>query len=178
MAERAAESNRIQKVLEGANIKLGSVATDILGKSGREMLQAIIGGEEDPEVLSAMAKGSMKLKSDEMCRALKGLLSDHQRQMLAFQMRHVGFLDAEIAALSREIKEIMRPFKKALVAIDEIPGIGERTAEQILAETGMDMSRFPTAGHFASWAGFCPGNNESAGKRKSGRWCATCLSSN
>ena len=159
--EKAAESNRMQKVLEGANIKLGSVATDILGKSGREMLKAIMTGEEDVVLLANMARGSMRRKTEELQRSLKGLLSDHQRNILAFQMKHVEFLDSQIEALSQQIEERMRPFERALVAIDEIPGIGRRTAEHILAETGVDMSRFPTARHFASWAGICPGNNES-----------------
>ncbi len=167
--ERASESNRIQKVLEGANIKLASVAKDILGKSGREMLESIIKGTEDSVELAAMARGKMKSKREELEKALKGLVGEHQRKLLSIQMRHVKFLDEEVAALSEEIKERMRPFEKALAAIDEIPGIGLRTAEQIIAEIGVDMSRFPTADHLASWAGVCPGNNESAGKRKSGK---------
>jgi len=167
--ERAAESNRIQKVLEGANIKLGSVATDILGKSGREMLGSIIKGTDDPAELAGMARGKMKSKREELEKALKGLIGEHQRKLLSVQMKHVEFLDEQIAGLSEEIKERMRPFEKALVAIDEIPGIGIRTAEQIIAEIGVDMSRFPTAEHLASWAGLCPGNDESAGKRKSGK---------
>ena len=167
--ERAAESNRIQKVLEGANVKLGSVATDILGKSGRDMLASIIKGTDDPAELAGMARGKMKSKREELERALKGLVGEHQRKLLSIQMRHVEFLDEEIVVLSEEIKERMHPFEKALVAIDEIPGIGIRTAEQIVAEIGVDMSRFPTAEHLASWAGICPGNDESAGKRRSGK---------
>lgn len=167
--ERAREVNRVQKVLEGANIKLASVATDVLGVSGRAMLEAMIAGKADPKDLAAMAKGRLQKKKDELERALQGQVGVHQRMLLATQLRHVDFLDEEIAKLSEEIATRMDPFAEALQLADTIPGVGRRAAEQILAETGTDMSRFPTAGHFASWAGVCPGSNESAGKRKSGR---------
>ncbi|GFP25808.1 hypothetical protein HKBW3S43_01554 [Candidatus Hakubella thermalkaliphila] len=167
--ERVAEANRIQKVLEGANIKLGSVASDILGKSGRSMLKAIISGTDDPSLLAAMAKGRLKNKTAELKRALRGLLDQHQRKLLATQMRHIEFLDQEIEDLSEEIKKRMHPFEEAIALVDEIPGIGRRVAEQVLAETGLNMERFPTDAHIASWAGVAPGNNESAGKRKSGK---------
>jgi transposase len=164
--ERAAEANRIQKVLEGANIKLGSVASDILGKSGRSMLKAIISGTDDSSLLAAMAKGRLKNKTAELKRALQGLLNQHQRMLLATQMRHIQFLDQEIENLSEEIKKRMHPFEEAIERVDEIPGVGRRVAEQVLAETGLNMERFPTDAHIASWAGVAPGNNESAGKRK------------
>ncbi|GFP30325.1 hypothetical protein HKBW3S44_00240 [Candidatus Hakubella thermalkaliphila] len=167
--ERVAEANRIQKVLEGANIKLGSVASDILGKSGRSMLKAIISGTDDPSLLAAMTKGRLKNKTAELKRALRGLLDQHQRKLLAPQMRHIEFLDQEIEDLSEEIKKRMHPFEEAIALVDEIPGIGRRVAEQVLAETGLNMERFPTDAHIASWAGVAPGNNESAGKRKSGK---------
>jgi len=167
--ERAREANRIQKVLEGANIKLGSVASDVLGKSGRAMLEAIVAGQTDPKALASLAKGQLKSKTDELQKALKGLLGSHQKTLLSLQLEHIAFLDRQIERASEEIKERMRPFEESVQALDAIPGLGVRAAEQILAELGTDMSRFPTAAHCASWAGICPGNNESAGKRKTGR---------
>ena len=167
--ERAREANRIQKVLEGANIKLGSVASDVLGKSGRAMLEAIVAGQTDPKALASLAKGQLKSKTDELQKALKGLLGSHQKTLLSLQLEHITFLDRQIERASEEIKERMRPFEESVQALDAIPGLGVRAAEQILAELGTDMSRFPTAAHCASWAGICPGNNESAGKRKTGR---------
>ncbi|GEN36858.1 IS110 family transposase [Aneurinibacillus danicus] len=167
--ERAREANRIQKVLEGANIKLSSVATDVLGKSGRAMLEAIIAGEEDPEILSELAQRKLKQKKAELKRALNGLIGPHQKLMLKTQLRHIDFLDAEIARLDEEVKARMLPFEEDLERLDTIPGVGRRTAEQILAEVGHTMDPFPSAAHLCSWAGLAPGNNESAGKRKSGR---------
>jgi transposase len=167
--ERAREANRIQKVLEGANIKLSSVATDILGKSGRAMIESMIQGETDPEVLSELAQRRLKNKKAELKRALNGLIGKHQKLMLQTQLQHIDFLETQIARLDEEIKERMLPFEQDLELLDTIPGIGRRTAEQILAETGTDMDQFPTAAHLCSWAGVAPGNNESAGKRKSGR---------
>ncbi len=167
--ERAREINRIQKVLEGANIKLSSVASDILGKSGRAMIEAMIAGEEDPEILSELAKRSLKKKKPELQRALNGLIGHHQKLMLKTQLRHIDFLADEIKKLDEEIKERMLPFEEDLELLDTIPGVGRHTAEQILAEIGTDMNQFPSAAHMCSWAGLSPGNNESAGKRKSGR---------
>lgn len=167
--ERAREVNRIQKVLEGANMKLSSVASDTLGKSGRAILEAMIDGEKNPEVLSELAKGRMKTKKPELQKALNGLMGDHQRMMLAAQLRHIDYLDEEIARLDEEVKRRMLPFEEDLELIDTIPGVGRRTAEQILAEIGTDMAQFPSAAHLCSWAGLAPGNNESAGKRKSGK---------
>lgn len=167
--ERTREINRIQKVLEGANIKLSSVATDIMGKSGRAMIEAIIAGEEDPEMLSQLAKGRLKNKKAELQRSLKGLIGLHQKLMLRTQLQHIDFLDAQIAGLDEEIKKRMLPFEKDLELLDTIPGVGWRTAEQILAEIGTNMDQFPSVAHLCSWAGVAPGNNESAGKRKSGR---------
>lgn len=167
--EREREANRIQKVLEGANIKLSSVATDILGKSARSMLEALIAGNEDPEALSELALGRMKNKKQDLQRALKGLIGPHQRLMLKTQLRHVDELDMLIEQLDTEIKRRMLPFEEDLERLDTIPGVARRTAEQIVAEAGTDMSRYPSAAHLCSWAGLAPGNNESAGKRKSGR---------
>ncbi|MEW6698691.1 MAG: IS110 family transposase [Bacillota bacterium] len=167
--ERAREVNRLQKVLEGANIKLSSVASDVLGVSGRSMIEAIIHGINDPKFLVGLARGRMKSKKEQLEKALTGLIGPHQRMLLAVQLEHIDFLDQQIALLDQEIEERMRPFEEALVLLDTIPGVGRRAAEQILAEIGLDMERFPSAAHLASWAGMCPGNNESAGKRKSGR---------
>ncbi len=167
--ERAREINRIQKVLEGANIKLSSIASDILGKSGRAMIEAMIAGEQDPEILSELAQRRLKKKKADLQRALNGLIGPHQRLMLKTQLRHIDFLSDEIKRLDEEIKERMLPFDEDLELLDTIPGVGRRTAEQILAETGTNMDQFPSAAHLCSWAGLSPGNNESAGKRKSGR---------
>lgn len=167
--ERAREINRIQKVLEGANIKLSSVATNVLGKSGRAMIEALINGETDPDVLSELAQRRLKRKKEELKKALKGLIGPHQRLMLKTQLEHIDHLDALIEELDAEIKERMRPFEDDLERLDTIPGVGRRTAEHILAEIGPDMTQFPSAAHLCSWAGVAPGNNESAGKRKSGK---------
>jgi transposase len=167
--ERNREANRLMKVLEGANIKLSSVASDVLGVSGRAMLQAIIDGTEDPELLANLARGRMKNKKEELMRALHGLIGPHQRLLLAAQLEHIDFLNQQIARLDQEIAERMRPFEEDLELLDTIPGVGRRAAEEILAETGTDINRFPTAAHLASWAGMSPGNNKSAGKNKSGR---------
>ena len=165
--ERAREANRIQKVLEGANIKLGSVATNVLGTSGRLMMKEIIKGEDDPVKLARLAKKQLKQKHDELARCLKGLIGHHQKMMIETQLRHIEYLEEEIRLLDEEIKQRMVPFEKEIERIDTIPGIGRRTAEQIIAEIGTDMSRFPSANQLASWAGMVPGQNESAGKRKS-----------
>ena len=166
--ERAREVNRVQKVLEGANIKLSAVARNTLGKSGRAMLEAMIHGEDNAEILSELALGRLKAKKADLQKALNGLMGDHQRMMLGSQLRHIDYLDEEIARLDEEVKTRMLPFEEELELVDTIPGVGRRTAEQILAEIGTDMSQFPSAAHLCSWAGLAPGNNESAGKRKSG----------
>ncbi len=164
--ERAREANRIQKVFEGAGIKLASVATDITGRSGRSMLDAIVSGVDDPELLAKMARGRLKGKKEQLQQALTGLVGRHQRMMLAMLLEHIDFLDQEIARLDKEVEEQMCPFEREISMLDEIPGIGLRNAQVILACIGIDMSRFPSTSHIASWAGVSPGNNESAGKRK------------
>ena len=162
--ERNRVVNRIQKVLEGGNIKLSSVATDVLGVSGRAMLDAMVRGVDDPEQLAQLAKGRLRNKQQALEQALTSLMSDHQRMMLRSQLSHLDFLDAQIDELSREVSERMAPLEEQMELLDEIPGVGRRVAEEVLAEIGTDMSRFPSASHLASWAGLCPGNNESAGK--------------
>jgi len=179
--ERAAEVNRLQKTLEGANIKLAAVATDIAGKSGRQMVAALVGGTTDPAALADLAKGRMREKLPALERALAGSVGPHQRFLLAEQLAHVEYLDASIDRVSREIQERLRPDEDAIARLVTIPGVARRTAEVLVAEIGTDMRQFPTARHLASWAGLCPGNNESAGKRKSGRtrkgnpWLRTAL---
>ena len=169
MRERSAEVNRLQKTLEGANIKLTSVALDPLGLSGREMLNALIDGSTDVASMAELARGKMRAKRGLLERALAGRMQAHQRFLLTEQLCHIDALDEGIARVSGEITERMRPFAEALERLDTIPGIGQRMAEILVAEIGIDMSRFPSASHLASWAGMCPGNQESAGKRKSGR---------
>ena len=158
--------NRIQKVLEGANIKLAAVVSNVVGVSGRAMLEAMVEGTEDPGVLAALAKGKLRAKQPALERALQGLMGPHQRLLLASHLRHLDLLDAEIAQLDREVATRLDPFQEALERLDEIPGVGRRCAEDILAEVGTDMSHFPTVGHLASWAKVSPGIHESAGKRK------------
>ena len=167
--ERARELNRLQKVLEGANIKLGSVVSDINGVSARQMLMSMIQGNEDVDRLVLFAKRKMKEKTDDLKRSLKGLMGRQQRMILSRMMEHINYLDGLIESLDEEIKERMRPFEDKVVALDAITGVGERSAQTIIAEIVTDMSTFPSARHLASWAGMCPGNNESAGKKKSGK---------
>jgi len=167
--ERTAEANRLQKTLEGANIKLASVATDILGTSGRAMLQALVAGATDAPTLAQLAKGRLREKIPELERALTGRFTPHQRFMVAEHLAHIDFLEAAIDRVSVEIAERLRPVTEAVARLDTIPGVGRYLAEALIAEIGTDMSRFPTSAHLASWAGMCPGNHESAGKRRSGR---------
>jgi transposase len=167
--ERAAEINRVQKTLEGANIKLGDVATNVLGVSGRQILSALVAGTADPTILADFARGKLRVKLPQLERALVGQFGSHQRFLLARQLAHLDGLDELIEQLNAEVEQRLRPFEDALDRLDSIPGVGRRIAEILVAEIGLDMTRFPTAAHLASWAGMCPGNNESAGKRKSGK---------
>lgn len=170
--ERSREISRIQKVLEGANIKLSSVATDIMGVSGKSMILAIIDGVDDPQELAGLAKRSLKKKKDDLERALYGSVGLHQKLMLKTQLSHIDFLNKQILLLNEEVQKRMEPYKEDIELLDSIPGIGKSHAEQLLAEIGLgkDISnQFPTAAHLCSWAGMVPGNNESAGKKKSGR---------
>ncbi|MGE3889920.1 MAG: IS110 family transposase [Vicinamibacterales bacterium] len=167
--ERTAEVNRIQKVLEGANIKLAAVASDVVGVSGRAMLQAMVEGEDNPRVLAQLARGQLRDKQEALEAALLGSVGRHQRFLLAQQLRHLAELDAHIAAVTEEISDRQAPFADARERLQTIPGVGRRTAEVLLSEVGCDVSRFPTAGHLASWAGVCPGQRESAGVNRSGK---------
>jgi len=166
---RAQVVNQIQKVLTGANIQMSAVVSDVVGVSGRAMLEALIAGCDDTKAMASLARGRLQHKLLTLEEALRGLMGPHQQLLLASQLRHLDFLDQEVEQLSHEVAARLGPFDGALQRLDAIPGIGRRVAEEILAETGLDMSRFPTAAHLASWARLCPGNNESAGKRKSGR---------
>jgi transposase len=167
--ERTAVVNRIQKVLEDANLKLAGVASNVVGLSGRAMLAALLDGTTDPAALAELALGTLRKKRDALERALSGRFSDHHRLLLTTHLAHLDFLEEEIARLSAAIAERLRPFEEELARLDTIPGVDRRTAEVLLAEIGADVARFPTAGHLASWAGMCPGNHESAGKRKGGK---------
>jgi transposase len=172
--QRAAECNRIQKLLENGNIKLASVATDVLGKSGQAMLQALVAGQDDPKTLAELAQGRLRAKIPALTEALQGLLSDSQRWLLGEQLRRITDLDEALCRLDAKIAELTRPFDAALRMLDQIPGVNQRIAEILIAEIGVDMTRFPTAQHLASWAGMCPGNNESGGKRHSGKTRKGC----
>jgi transposase len=167
--ERTAEVNRLQKTLEGANIKVAAVASDIMGKSAREMVEALVAGTTDPAALAQFARGRLREKLPALEQALRGRFGAHQRFLVAQQLGHIDYLDEVLARVSTEIAERLRPFEDELSRLETIPGVGRRGAEIILAEIGTDMSRFPTAAHLAAWAGLAPGNNESAGKRQSGK---------
>jgi transposase len=181
VADKASVANRVHKTLEDANIKLASVATDILGASGRAMIAKLIRGESDPEVLADEARASLKKKVIPLRRALEGRVTEHHRFLLETLMDQLRGLEDLIARYTARIEEAMRPFAEAEARLMTIPGVGRQAAEVIVAEIGADMGRFPTAGHLASWAGLCPGNNESGGKRRGGkttkgsRWLRTTL---
>jgi transposase len=166
--ERTAEANRIQKVLEGANIKLGAVAKDILGVSCRRMLRALVAGETDVAAVAQLARASLRGKIPQLERALVGQFGPHHRFMIAQQLAHLDALETLIARVSDEIAERLRAQEAEIALLDSIPGVGRRTAEVLVAEIGTDMSRFASAGHLAAWAGMTPGQNVSAGKRRGG----------
>jgi transposase len=168
--ERSAAVNRLQKTLEGANIKLASVVSDVLGLSSRQMLSAVVeGAPTDATTLASLAHGKLRDKLPQLEQALSGRVGPHQRFLLAEQLAQIDSLEASIDRLNVEIAERMRPFDELIDRLDAIPGIGRVIAEVLLAEIGVDMTRFPTANHLASWAGMCPGHNESAGKKRSGK---------
>ena len=167
--QRTQEANRLEKLLEGANLKLAAVATHILGQSAREMLEALLGGEQDLAVLAELAKGRLRAKLPALRRALEGRVRPYHLVLLAQILAHIDFLDQAIAQLHDEIDRRLAPFAEAVDLLRTIPGISEIAAAAIVAEIGTDMGRFPSAKHLASWAGLCPGNRQSGGKRLSGQ---------
>jgi transposase len=167
--ERTRETQRVDKLLQDAGIKLSSVASDTMGASGRAMLEALIAGTVDPERLAALAKGRLRAKHDELRLALAGRFAEHHRVMLRVLVDHIDHLDAAICVIDDRVDVVMAPLTDLRERLITIPGVGKRAAEVIIAEIGVDMSRFPTSAHLASWAGICPGNHESAGKRRSGK---------
>jgi transposase len=178
---RTSEVNRLHKVLEDAGVKLATVASDVMGVSGREMMCALIGGVADPRVLADLARARLRSKLPELRKALTARFRDHHAFLLARMLAHVEALETDIDVLSARIAELTQPWQGQVMILDSITGVGPRAAEVILAEIGPDMSRFPTAGHLASWAGRCPGQRESAGRkgsakpRKGSPWLADVL---
>lgn len=187
--EKAQHVQRIQKVLEDANIKLSSVVSDLMGKSGRLILEAIITGESDPEVLIKLASKRLKASKDVLVEALRGKVTKHHRFLLKLHLDQVKAIESTIAAVDSEVGSALKPFRDLSQLLTTIPGVSDVVAQVIISEIGIDMRRFPTVGHLISWAGLCPGNNESAGKRRTSRlrqgaphlktilvqaaWCAT-----
>ena len=167
--DRSRHVLRIQAVLEDAGIKLGSVATDVMGVSGRSMLEALVSGERDPAVLADLARRTLRRKIPELTEALEGGFAEHHATLVSQALAHCDAATASIGVLSDRIAELLAPWSAQRLLLETIPGVSTLTAETILAEIGPDIGRFPSAAHLASWAGVCPGNNESAGKRKSGR---------
>jgi transposase len=166
--DRTREAQRVEKVLEDTGIKLSSVASSLLSKSARAMIDALIGGERDPEVLAELAKGRMRSKIPELTLALRGRFNDHHALLLQVHLDHIDQLDAHMATIDARIEARTVPFDRQFAHLLTIPGVAEVTARVVIAEVGVDMTVFPTAGHLASWSGLCPGNNESAGKHRSG----------
>jgi len=169
VSQHTAVANRIHKTLEDANIKLGTVATDILGVSGRAMLAAIVSGREDPAELADLARQRLRAKIPALREALHGHVTEHHRFLLETLLEQLRFLESQILRLDKRVAETSRPFEAACAELDTIPGVARRSAENIVAEIGSDMRVFPSAAHLASWAAICPGNDESAGKRRSGK---------
>lgn len=179
--ERAREAQRLQKVLEDAGIKLAAVATDILGVSGRAMLDALVQGTTDPEVLADLAKGRLRAKRPALQQALTGRFRAHHAFLVSEGLAHLDYLEEAVERLSARIEEQLRPFAETVAPLDVIPGVDQRVIEGVVAEIGLDMSRFASDRHLTSWTGICPGHHESAGKHKSGkprkgnRWLRTTL---
>lgn len=179
--ERTSHTQRLQKTLEEANIKLDSVISDVIGASGRVMIEALIAGETDPAKLARLASTRIKASPQTLAEALRGRVTKHHRFLLRLHLDQIDALDRAIAVIDREVEANLDPFRELIPVLTSIPGIGELAAHVLLAEIGTDMSRFPTAGHLVSWAGLCPGNDESAGKRRSTRmrkgapWLKTAL---
>ena len=166
--ERTREAQRLDKVLQDAGLKLSSVASDVLGVSGRAMLQALVDGTRDPALLADLAKGALRKKLPQLRAALHGRFGRHHALLVGAILAKLDFLDEAISALSTEIAEVLRPFAPAVERLRTIPGVDHRVAESLVAEIGVDMAQFGTPGRLASWAGMCPGNYESAGKRSKG----------
>jgi transposase len=167
--DRQREANRLHKVMQETGIKLDCVASDLLGKSARAMLDALLAGTTDPDVLADLAQGKLRAKLPALREALVGRFSPEIRLVVSRILAHIDFLDESIAQLSEEIEAQLAPFAEAVTLLCTIPGVGPHVAQVIIAETGGDMSAFPTAKHLVSWAGVCPGNDQSAGKRRSGK---------
>jgi len=179
--ERTREAQRLDKVLQDAGIKLSSVASDVLGVSGRAMLRALIAGTRDPETLAELARGTLRRKIPALRQALHGRFGPHHALLVGTILAKLEFLDEALGHLSAEIEQVIAPFAAEAALLRTIPGVDRRTAEAVVAEIGVDMSRFRAAGRLASWAGWCPGNNESAGRhgsgktRKGSKWLHTYL---
>jgi transposase len=179
--EQASHVQRVQKTLEDANLKLASVLTQIMGVSGRAILQALIDGERDPDRLLALVQRGVKAPPEKLRAALQGRITERHRFLLRLHLRQVDALDAAVAEIDREVDRDLDPFRDAVRLLRSIPGVSDLTAQVIVSEIGIDMGRFPTAGHLISWAGLCPRNDESAGKRRSTRlrkgapWLKTTL---
>lgn len=167
--ERATLVNRVHKVLESANIKLTSVATDVMGVSGRAMLAELIQGQASPEAMADLAKGSLRSKRAALIKALEGRVKPHHRFVLTELLTEIDNLEEALARFDEQIQAYCRPFEEAVQHLDTIPGVARATAEVIVAEIGIDMTRFPSDAHLAAWAGVAPGNNESAGRQRSGK---------
>jgi len=169
IADRTRQVNRVQKVLEDANIKLGNVATDVLGVSGRSMIERLIAGETDAQAMAQLARGRMRSKREKLREALQGRVKPHHQLLLKTHLAVMDGINAAISALTTDIEERMRPFTEIRDRLDAVTGVGSEAATVLISEMGVELSAFPTPGHAASWAGLCPGHHESAGKRQSGR---------
>lgn len=180
--ERNREAQRLDKILQDAGVKLSSVASDILGKSGRDMLQALVQGTRDPQILAELARGRLREKIPALQQALEGRFTHHHALLVSSVLSKLDFLEEVIGQISAEIDRVIAPFEAAVQLLDTITGVDRRTAEGLIAEIGVDMSRFGSSQHLASWAAMCPGNHESAGKQRSGKarkgskWLGTYLS--
>jgi transposase len=174
-------TQRIQKTLEDANLKLASVLTDTLGVTGRAILEALIAGETDLDALANLRRGSLKASHEELAEALRGSVRNHHRFLLRLHLGQIDGAKQAVAELEARMEDLLRPFRRAVELLTTIPGISQTTARVVLAEIGFDMTRFPSAGHLVSWAGLCPRSDESAGKRRSNRlrpgnsWLKSCL---
>jgi len=179
--ERSSHIQRLQKTLEDANIKLDSALSDVMGLSGRAMIEALIAGQSDPDTLAGLAHRRVKAPPQELREALRGRVREHHRFMLRLHLQQIDAIDAAISQIDQEVDAHVEPFRAAITILTTIPGISDLSARVIIAEIGNDMSRFPTDGHLISWAGLCPRNDESAGKRRSTRmrkgapWLKTTL---